>query len=140
MKTPRTYSANKQDRLLATQNQDLLSLINGYKHEIRPRRLVEKQTNDWLKVNGLNEQYLARLTKDQLRALQACHYLFTFKAYSLTNKQRKRLRNYRRTLRNEQLRHTITQSHTYAILNLNKKLNRQTFKQHRQLDADKPLP
>jgi hypothetical protein len=131
MKTPK--NTKKQDRLLATQDPNLSSLVGGYKNEIRPRRLIERQTTAWLKENGLNDQYLARLTEDQLRALQACHHLLTYKAYSLTNKQRQRLKNYRRTLRNEKLRHTITQGHTYCILNLNKKLNRQLFQQAKHL-------
>jgi hypothetical protein len=139
MTTPIKRNDNKQDRLLATQDPNLSTLVNGYKKELRPRRLVEQQTTEWLKDNGLNDQYLARLTEEQLRALQACHHLLTSAAYNLTNKQRNRLKNYRRTVRNEKLRHTITQGHTYAILNLNKKLNRQLFKQHRQLNADKPL-
>jgi len=139
MKMSPNSASKTQDRLLATQDPNLSSLVNGYREEIRPRHLVEKQTSDWLKDNGLNNQYLARLDEVQLRALQACHHLLTSSELSLTNKQRQRLTNYRRTLRNEKQRHTITQSQTHAILNLNKKLNRQLFRQYRLLDADKPL-
>jgi hypothetical protein len=113
-------------------NSKLEQLIEGYKNELRPRRLVEKQTTAWLKDNGLNDQYLARLPEDQLRALQTCHHLLTSKFQSLTQKQQRTLKNYRRTLRNEKTRHTITHGHTYAVLNLGKKFNRQLFAQHRK--------
>lgn len=122
----------KTPDIAAGENSELERLIDGYKNELRPRRLIEQQTTSWLKDNGLNDRYLEILTEDQLRALQTCHHLLTTQLVSLTPKQRRKLKDYRRTLRNEKMRHTITQGHTYAVLNLGKKFNRQLFAQHRQ--------
>lgn len=113
-------------------NSSLAQLIDGYKTELRPQRLVVQQTTAWLNANGLNDQCLAHLSKDQLHALQTCHHLLATQLGALTNKQKETLKSYRRTVRNAQLRHKVTQGQTYAVLNIGKKLNRQLFKQHRQ--------
>lgn len=122
----------KKPDIAVGENAGLEKLIDGYKNELRPRRLVEKQTTAWLKDNGLNDQYLGRLTEAQLRALQICHHLLTTQLVSLTMEQRRQLKTYRRTLRNEKARHTITQGHTFTVLNLGKKLNRQLFTRHKK--------
>ena len=122
----------KTSDIAVSGNSQLEQLIEGYKEELRPRRLIERQTTAWLKDNGLNDQYLARLSEDQLRALQTCHHLLNTQSDALTAKQQQRLKHYRRTLRNEKVRHTITQGHTYAVLNLGRKFNRQLFKRNRQ--------
>lgn len=129
----------KQPDIDPGENAELAKLISGYKAELRPKRLIEQQTTAWLKDNGLNDQYLTRLPKDQLHALQTCHHLLSTMAGSLTTKQRRTLKNYRRTVRNEKLRHTVTQGHTYAVLNIGKKLNRQLFKQSKNLIKTKAI-
>lgn len=115
----------------------LAQLIDGYKTELRPQRLVEQQTTAWLRDNGLNDQCLAQLPKDQLQALQTCHHLLGTQLSALSRNQQKLLRSYRHTVRNARLRHRVTQGQTYAVLNIGKKLNRQLFQQHRHVGSTK---
>ena len=87
----------------------------------------------WLNENGLSEELFTVLPLLQVQAWKAAHQLLTHHYHALKPQQVQQLRIYIENIHNCRLRKGITDTQTYAVLNISKKLNRQLFKRYRTI-------
>ena len=87
----------------------------------------------WIKDTGLNVRAFNQLPVQLLQAQQAAHALLTYNLNLLTTEQVKTLRAFQRKVVNKKIRHKLKPISAYPILNISNKINRQLFKQHKQL-------
>ena len=87
----------------------------------------------WIKDTGLNVRAFNQLPVQLLQAQQAAHALLTYNLYLLTTEQVKTLRAFQRKVGNTKNHKSLKPVSAYPILNISNKINRQLFKQHRQL-------
>ncbi len=90
-------------------------------------------TEKWIKDTGLNVRAFNQLPVLLLQAQQAAHSLLTYNLNLLTTEQVKTLRTFQRKVVNKKIQHKLKPSSAYPILNINNKINRQLFKQHKEL-------
>jgi len=90
-------------------------------------------TEKWIKDTGLNVRAFNQLPVQLLQAQQAAHALLTHNLNLLTTEQVKTLRAFQRKVVNKKIRHKLKPASAYPILNISNKINRQLFKQHKQL-------
>ena len=90
-------------------------------------------TEQWIKSTGLNVRAFNNLPVQLLQAQQAAHALLTHNLNLLTTEQVKTLRAFQRKVVNKKIRHKLKPTSAYPILNISNKINRQLFKQHKQL-------
>ena len=99
-------------------------------------RRSDRETNsatNWIKSVGLNVSSFNQLPVQLLQAQQAAHALLTHNLNLLTTEQVKTLRAFQRKVVNKKIRHKLKPASAYPILNISNKINRQLFKQHKQL-------
>ena len=90
-------------------------------------------TEKWIKSTGLNVRAFNNLPVQLLQAQQIAHNLLTQNKDLLSTEQIKTLRAFQRKVINKKIRHKLKPEAAYPILNISNKINRQLFKQHRQL-------
>jgi hypothetical protein len=90
-------------------------------------------TEKWIKDTGLNVRAFNQLPVLLLQAQQVAHTLLTQHLNLLTTEQIKTLRAFQRKVVNKKIRTKLKPATAYPILNISTKINRQLFKQHRQL-------
>ena len=87
----------------------------------------------WIKDTGLNVSAFNQLPVQLLQAQKAAHALLTQNLNLLTTKQIKTLRAFQRKVVNKKIRNKLKPASAYPILNISNTINRQLFKQNRQL-------
>jgi len=93
----------------------------------------EALTADWLKDNGLDFANFNTTHIKLLQAQQQAHTLLNQHLNVLTQSQHQTLRHFNRLMANSKTRKNLKPTAAYPIFNINNKINRQLFKQHRQL-------
>ena len=102
-------------------------------------QILRKEGNDtltaekWIKDTGLNVRAFNQLPVQLLQAQQAAHALLTYNLNLLTTEQVKTLRAFQRKVGNTKNHKNLKSSTAFPILNISNKINRQLFKQHKQL-------
>ena len=103
------------------------------------RQILRKQDKDvlttekWIKETGLTVCVFNRLPVQVLKAQQVAHTLLTQNLNLLTTEQIKTLRTFQRKVGNPKNHKNLKSSTAFPILNISNKINRQLFKQHKQL-------
>jgi hypothetical protein len=90
-------------------------------------------TDKWIKDTGLNVSVFNRLPVQVLKAQQVAHTLLTQNLKLLTTEQINTLRAFQRKVGNTKNHKSLKPTTAYPVLNINNKINRQLFKQHKQL-------
>ena len=91
-------------------------------------------TADWLRDIGLNEKTFNTEKLKITRAQTMAHTLLTQHRSLLSNKQLQSLTAFEQSCRKKQERERITDASCHYVMNINNKINRQLFKQHRKLN------
>ena len=94
-------------------------------------------TEKWIKDTGLNVCVFNRLPVQVLKAQQVVDTLLTQNLNLLTTEQIKTLRSFQRKVGNTKNHKSLKPTTAYPILNISNKINRQLFKQHKQLSQSK---
>ncbi len=92
-----------------------------------------KRADGWLASQGLNSSNFASTPIKLLQALQQANELLANHAALLDPFQRDILISFKRRMATTRLHGRIKESAAFSIFNISKKINRQIFKQHRQL-------
>jgi hypothetical protein len=120
-------------------------MLNRCKKKLKDRlthkqqQIMRKHEKDtltaekWIKDTGLNVRAFNQLPIQLLQAQQAALALLTHNLNLLTTEQVKTLRAFQRKVVNKKIRHKLKPASAYPILNISNKINRQLFKQHKQL-------
>jgi hypothetical protein len=87
----------------------------------------------WIKDTGLNVCVFNRLPVQVLKAQQVALTLLTQNLHLLTTEQIKIIHAFQRKVSNTKNHTNLKPSTAFPILNINNKINRQLFKQYRQL-------
>ena len=100
----------------------------------------EELANNWLKDNGITDKLFNELQVFQLQAYKAATNILKHNVELLKTNEYEQLTSYCKQLLNSKQRRSITARNTYQILNISTRINRQLFKQYRQLkNTDKQL-
>ena len=91
------------------------------------------QAEKWIKDTGLNVCVFNRLPVQVLKAQQVALTLLNQNLHLLTNEQIKIIHAFQRKVGNTKNHKNLKPSTAFPILNINNKINRQLFKQYRQL-------
>jgi hypothetical protein len=90
-------------------------------------------TNDWLASQGFNTGSFGTTHIKLLQAQQQATQLLKHHGNLLTNSQRNSLESFQHQMAHKNTRIKIKPSAAFPILNISSKINRQIFKQHKQL-------
>ena len=90
-------------------------------------------TEKWIKDTGITVCVFNHLPVQVLKAQQIAHTLLTHNLNLLTTEQIKTIRAFQRKVGNTKNHKNLKPSTSYPILNISNKINRQLFKQHKQL-------
>ena len=100
----------------------------------------EQLANNWLKDNGITDKLFNETQVFQLQAYKAATNILKHNVELLKTNEYELLTSYCKQLLNSKQRRSITARNTYQILNISTRINRQLFKQYRQLkNTDKQL-
>lgn len=88
---------------------------------------------DWLRDNGIHVKAFSTTHIKLLQAQRAAHTLLTQHASLLTTSQTKQLKAFQQKMARTKALEKLKPEAAYPILNISTKINRQLFKQHRQL-------
>ena len=104
-------------------------------HQINRRSQADSQaTDDWIQAQGLST---ATFSTTPLRLLQAQHQaqqLITHHGNLLNSSQRQALTQFISSMANPKTQRRLNASQANPVLNIASKINRQLFRQHRQLN------
>ena len=89
-------------------------------------------TEKWIKDTGLTVCVFNRMPVQVLKAQQVAHTLLTHNLKLLTTEQIKTIHAFQRKVGNTKNHKNLKPSTAYPILNINNKINRLLFKQHKQ--------
>ena len=92
-----------------------------------------QRTNRWLARQGLGSSMFETTAVQLLQALQQANLLLEHHSQLLTEQQHLVLHHFKRQMSSTPLRDRLKESAAFPIFTINKKINRQLFKQHRQL-------
>jgi hypothetical protein len=90
-------------------------------------------TADWLRDNGIAVQTFGTTHIRLLQAQQQAHALLTQHSNLLTQNQRTTLETFQHQMAHKKTRIKLKPTAANPILNISSKINRQLFKQHKQL-------
>ena len=103
-------------------------------HQIRSRTAADTQATDtWLADVGISAGSFNTTPIRLLQAQQQAHVLLTQHSELLTNRQRHTLSWFEQQMQQKRTRERITTAAINAVLNISSKINRQLFRQHRQV-------
>jgi hypothetical protein len=114
MKKKADLLTNKQYALLCQQKEDTL------------------ETNFWLKQHGLNPASFVHMDVKLLQAQKTAKWLLTNATKLLTAQQIQTLKDFMQRMSTKSTRNKLKTQAAFPILNINNKINRQLFKQHKQ--------
>lgn len=105
-------------------------------HQIAIRRQRDTAlTNNWLKNRGITEEDLHNSQTLLLQTQKVAHELLQHHSALISYHKLEWLTDFTKRSANQRQRKRITDKECYAVLNFAKSINRQVFKQHRQLAA-----
>jgi len=90
-------------------------------------------TNNWLSENGFSANSFFTTDTKLLQAQQQAHTLLNYHPDLLTTEQATTLQQFQHLMTHKNTRIKLKPSAAYPIFNINTRINRQLFKQHRQL-------
>ena len=88
---------------------------------------------EWLEQTGFHSTTFGTTHIRLLQAQQQAHALLTHHSNLLTHSQRTTLENFQQLMAHKRTRDRLKPAAANPILNISSKINRQLFKQHRQL-------
>ena len=94
-------------------------------------------TADWLRDIGLNEKTFNTTNLIIVRAQTMAHTLLTQYRALLSNSQLHSLTAFEQACGNKRVRQHITNTFCHCVMNINTRINRKLFKQHRKLNKPK---
>ena len=94
----------------------------------RKDHIAETKTNKWLASNGISLSALKDATIWQLQAQKAAVKLIKQNPITLTDSEQEILIDFARAMLTVKTRMKITDSQSYKVLNLCKKINRRRYK------------
>jgi hypothetical protein len=100
---------------------------------LRQSHIDTYETNEWLWKEGFNESTFNSTHIKLLQAQQQAHALLTYHSNLITTSQAATLRHFQHLMANKNTRIKLKPSAANPVLNISSKINRQLFKQHRQL-------
>jgi hypothetical protein len=92
-----------------------------------------QHTNRWLAEQGLDADTFGTTHIRLLQAQQQAHTLLTHHSRLLKDSQRMTLERFQQQMRRPKTRSRLKPTAANAVLNISTRINRQLFKQHRQL-------
>jgi len=95
----------------------------------RKEKTDDKQTETWLRSNGITKQQFSDLDTGLLQAKRVATNLLKNHARLLAQNQAHTLNNYLQAMSNGTKRKKITQAQALKILNIGTEVNRKLFKQ-----------
>lgn len=94
---------------------------------------AEKQTDNWLRQNGIDPNKLNELDIELLQAQMIATNLLKHHAKLLGQNEAASLNNFLQAIRNGKKRRKLTLKTCYKVMNIGTAVNRKLFKSHRQL-------
>ncbi len=92
-------------------------------------------TDNWLKNRGMNEKDLLNSQTLLLRAQKTAHELLQHHSTLIERQKHEWLSDFAKRCNSNRQRQRITDKECYAVLTYAKSINRQVFKQNRQIAA-----
>ena len=109
-------------------------LLSHKQYEIISKQRQQTLEADlWFRRQGIDTSSLTSIHPTLLKAQQAAHQLITHHSDLLTAEQRHTLEQFRQQMDNTRTRQKLKPQAAYPILNIQSKINRQLFNQHRHL-------
>jgi acetylornithine/succinyldiaminopimelate/putrescine aminotransferase len=109
-------------------------LLTDKQFQINQRSVADTQAaKEWLEQTGFNSNTFGTTHIRLLQAQQQAHALLTHHSNLLNHSQRTMLENFQQLMQNKRTRDRLKPTAANPILNISSKINRQLFKQHRQL-------
>ena len=101
---------------------------------INKQHLKDEQiANNWLIDNGITQTLFNKVQAFQLQAYKAATNILKHNVELLKNNEYEELTSYCTAMLNSKQRNSITKRNTYQILNISTRINRQLFKQYREI-------
>jgi hypothetical protein len=91
------------------------------------------KTDEWIQKNGLAIDSFNSIPIRPLQAQHQAHKILTHHSNLLTQSQRNTLEKFQQAMTNKRTRNRLKPTAANAVLNISSKINRQIFRQHRQL-------
>ena len=91
-----------------------------------------KQTDAWLKAEGIAPLTFAHIDVDLLQAQRIAHNCLEHHATLLTKAEAETLTKFLQAVSKKKTRRRIKASRTHQVMNIGNRINRQIFKQARQ--------
>ena len=93
----------------------------------------EQLANNWLKDNGITQTLFNKTQVFQLQAYKAATNILKHNVELLKTNEYEQLTSYCKHMLNSRQRNSITMQTVYKVMNTNKRIYRQLFKQNRKL-------
>jgi len=93
----------------------------------------EQLANDWLKENGITNRLFMEVQVFQLQAYKTATNILKHNVELLKTNEYEQLTSYCKRMLNSRQRNSITKRNTYQILNIGTRINRQLFRQYRNI-------
>jgi hypothetical protein len=104
-------------------------------HQITQQTRKDTLTADkWLAEQGIDTNIVSTTHIRLIQAQRQAHQLLTHNRNLLTTEQQRTLRNFQQLMAHKRTRDRLKPNSANAVLNISSKINRQLFKQHRQLN------
>ena len=100
---------------------------------IRREHLSTQEVDKWIRTASLNTETFSTTPVQLLQAQALTHTLLTQHQDLLTQSQQQALRHFQQLMAHKNTRSKLKPEATYPVFNISSKINRQLFKQHRQL-------
>ena len=92
---------------------------------------ADKQTDNWIKANGLNVKIFNNANVELLMAQKIAHTLLKEHGKLLGQNQAATLNNFNKAMSNGKLRRQLTPNQCYKVMNIGKEVNRKLFKAYK---------
>jgi len=100
---------------------------------IRREHIETWATDNWIRNTGLNAETFSTTPVRLLQAQTLAHTLLTQHQNLLSQSQQQALRHFQQLMAQKHTRSKLKPESTHPVFNISSKINRQLFKQHRQL-------
>ena len=108
--------------------------MNDITHNIqRKTQKAEKQAKNWLKENGLNNDYFADIELHLAQAQKIATNILKNHAKLLGQNQAHTLNNFLLAMNSKKKRAKITATHAYKVMNIGNAVNRKLFKAYKAI-------
>ena len=104
-------------------------------HQIQQQTRNDTLTADkWLAKQGIDTNIVSTTHIRLIQAQRQAHQLLTLNSNLLTTEQQRTLSNFQQLMAHKRTRSKLKPQAANQVLNISSKINRQLFKQHRQLN------